>query len=167
MSVREIDDKFKGLRVQRNVNKKTHQKHFSFRIPVRRNGVTAWRDATAAEKLAIRAKAEAYDRKLAIKQKEELEEKPFDPFSGKTNTGVKGIAYRVSKDSQSYEVEAFWLNVSVDKKQHSSNVRLGPRSWAEAWKLIVAKLVTVKGLSPSLHKKLLAAIPSEKKLRSR
>jgi hypothetical protein len=165
MSVREINDKFKGLRVQRNVNKKTHQKHFSYRIPVRRNGVTAWRDATAAEKLAIRCKAEAYDRKLAVKQKEELKEKPFDPFSGKTNTGIKGIAYRTSKDSQGYEVEAFWLNVSVDKRQHSSNVRLGPRSWAEAWKLIVTKLVEVKGLTPAVGKKLVATLPSEKKLR--
>lgn len=165
MSVRELNGKFKGLRVQRTINKKSYQKHFSFRIPLRRNGVTAWRDATAEERRSIIAKAEAYDRKLEIKQEAETEKRVFDPFGSNTNTNIKGIAYRVGKDSQGYDVEAFWLNVSDNGKQHSSSVRLANRSWTDGWKMIVDKLIKVKGLDAATHKKVLAAIPSEKKLR--
>jgi Cu2+-containing amine oxidase len=64
MSIRELDDKFRGLRVQRNINGVSHVKHYSYRIPLFIDGTTTWRAATRAEKKAIAILAEAYDQKL-------------------------------------------------------------------------------------------------------
>ena len=68
MSVREIDDKFQGLRVQRTINGVPHLKHYSYRIPVFTDGITTWRAATRAEKKEIAILAEAYDQELQQKQ---------------------------------------------------------------------------------------------------
>ena len=165
MSVRELDGQFKGLRVSRTINGVSYQKHFTFRIPSLIGGTTKWRDATRTEKREIYALAEAYDKELEFKQANEKIERKFDPFASNTNTDIKGIAYRIGLDSQGYEIEAFWLNVSDNGKQHSSSVRLANRSWDEGWKMIVDKLVKVKELSPATRRKIIAAIPSERKLR--
>ena len=167
MSVREINDKFHGLRVQRIVNGVPHSKHYSFRIPVFTDGTTTWRAATRAEKKELTILAEAYDQELQQKQESEKRFRKFDPFGSNTNTGIKGISYRIGVDSQQYEVEAFWLNLSVDGKQHSSSVRLASRTWEEGWKLIVDKLVKVKELTPSTRRKIMSMIPSERKLRAK
>ena len=64
MSVREVNDKFIGLRVERSIDKVPHVKFFSYRIRVLKNGITTYRNATRAEKKEILAAAEAYDKKL-------------------------------------------------------------------------------------------------------
>jgi hypothetical protein len=42
ISVRELDDKFKGLRVQRTIDDVSHQKHFVFLIPRLVGRTTKW-----------------------------------------------------------------------------------------------------------------------------
>lgn len=163
MSVRAATGKFSGLRVERSIDKKPHIKHFSFRIAKEGGG---WREATPAEIKKITKQAEAYDRKLEAMQKAAVSEKGFDPFESRTNTGIRGISYRIGRDTQGYEVEAFWLNLTHDGKQHSSNVRLANRSWQEGWKLIVDKLCELKSLKPSVKKRIVAAIPNEKQLKA-
>jgi hypothetical protein len=163
MSVRKATGKFSGLRVERSINKTPHIKHFSFRIPDPAGG---WREATPAEIKKITKEAEAYDRKLAAMQKASVAEKGFDPFESRTNTGIRGISYRIGRDTQGYDVEAFWLNLTHDGKQHSSNVRLANREWKEGWKLIVDKLCALKSLKPAVRKRILAAIPNEKNLKA-
>lgn len=167
MSVRELNGKFKGLRVQRTIDGKPKQTHFSFRKPVTRKGVTAWRDATEAERKELWRQAEDLDKKYEALQKASAVKRVFDPFGSNTNTGIKGIGYRVGKDSQGYDVEAFWLNVSDNGKQHSSSVRLAKRTWKEGWTMIVQKLVDVKELDAATHKKILAKMPKEKSLRGK
>lgn len=165
MSILELDGKFKGLRVKRTIDKVVYQKHFSFRIAVKRKGVTVWRSATELELKGIKAKALAYDKQLMLKQDKALATKTYTPFGGNTNTGVLGISYRIGKDRQGYDVEAFWLNLTHEGKQHSSSVRLANRSWAEGWKLIIDRLRKAKNLDTATYKKLLATMPSEKKIR--
>ena len=164
MSVRQATGKFSGLRVERSINKKPHVKHFSFRIKDEATG--KWRDANAKEIKAITKEAEAYDKELAVLQKAAIEEKGFDPFESRTNTGIRGISYRIGRDTQGYEVEAFWLNLTHEGKQHSSNVRLANREWKQGWTLIVDKLVELKGLKPAVKKRILAAMPNEKNLKA-
>lgn len=170
MSVRAYSGAFVGLRVQRSIDKIPHTKHFSFRIPTHEDGVTQWRDATEEEKAAMLKQAEEYDKELAQMQKAAKEKvhanEVFDPFVSRTNTGIRGIAYRISPDSRGYPVEAFWLNLTHDGKPHSSNVRLANRSWKDGWKLIVGKLVELKSLDDKTAKKLLRSIPDEKKLKA-
>ena len=144
MSVREINNKFQGLRVQRTINGETFQKHYSYRIPVFTDGTTTWRAATRAEKKELAILAEVYDQELQQDQESAKKARKFNPLSYLTNTGVKGISYRIGFDSQKYEVEAFWLRILVNGKQHTSAARLACRSWEEGWKLIVNKLVKVK-----------------------
>lgn len=163
MSVRTATGKFSGLRVERSINKKPHIKHFSFRLPADDGG---WREATPAEVKKITKEAEAYDRELAALQQAAVTEKGFDPFESRTNTGIRGISYRIGKDTQGYEVEAFWLNLTHDQKQHSSNVRLANRTWKEGWSLIVDKLCELKELDAATRRKIIKAIPNEKKLKA-
>lgn len=170
MSVRSCSGNFVGLRVQRSVGQETHVKHYSFRIPVYEDGTTKWRDATDEERKELLAQAETYDKELLALQvaakKQAQSEKGFDPFSARNNTGVRGISYRVNKDSLGYDVEAFWLSLTHNGKTHSSNVRLANRSWKDGWALIVHKLVALKDLDAATERKLLKAIPDEKKLKA-
>ena len=58
MSVREVNDKFIGLRVERSIDKVPHVKFFSYRIRVLKNGITTYRNATRAERKYLLAAAE-------------------------------------------------------------------------------------------------------------
>ena len=69
MSVREVNGKFVGLRVERSIDKLPYIKFFSYRIRVLENGITKFRNATRAEKRELLAAAEAYDKKLERLQK--------------------------------------------------------------------------------------------------
>ena len=100
MSVREIKNGFFGLRVQRNINGVSHVKNFSYRVPVFAGGTTTWRGATRLEKKELAVLAEAYDQELQQDQESEKQAKKYDPFSSITNTGIKGISYRIGFDSQ-------------------------------------------------------------------
>ena len=167
MSVREIKNGFFGLRVQRNINGVSHVKNYSYRVPVFAGGTTTWRGATRVEKKEIAVLAEAYDQELQQVQESKKNARKYNPLTTLTNTGVKGISYRIGFDSQKYEVEAFWLRMVVNGKGHTSAARLACRSWEEGWKMIINKLVKVKELSPSTRRKLLEMMPSERKLRIR
>lgn len=167
MSVRELDNKFKGLRVQRVVGGESFVKHFSFRVRQVREGIATWRDATKSERAALHVQAKALDTEYEVLQKNFVKQNTFDPFTSRTNTGIKGIGYRIGKDTQGYEVEGFWLNLSVDGKQHSSSVRLASRSWREGWQLIVQKLVDLKKLDAATHKNILKLLPKENLLRTK
>lgn len=167
MSVRELNGKFKGLRVQRIVSGVPMMQHFSFRLPQVIGGVTTRRDATKQERAALHVQAVALDAEYEVLQRAAATSHTFDPFVSRTNTGIKGIAHRIGKDSQGYAVEGFWLNLSVNGEQHSSSVRLASRSWREGWRLIVQKLVDVKELDEATHKKILAKMPKEKLLRTK
>lgn len=164
MSIREINDKFIGLRVQRNVNKITHQKHFSFRIPVIKDGVTRWRNATRVEKKAIYADALAYDQKLLRLQNKTKIDKIYNPFDGRTNTGIKGISFRSAVDSQGYTYWGFFINTTNYGKQYSGCIRLADRTWRQNWKLAVLRLAEIKKLDHSMLRKLINLVPPEKKL---
>ena len=167
MSVRVIENGFFGLRVQQDINGVSRVKNFSYRVPVFAGGTTTWRGATRVEKKEIAVLAKAYDQELQQVQESAKKARKYNPLSTLTNTGVKGISYRIGFDSQKYEVEAFWLRMVVNGKGHTSAARLACRSWEEGWKLIVNKLVKVKELSPSTRRKLLEMIPSERKLRAK
>ena len=167
MSVREVNDKFIGLRVERSIDKVPHIKFFSYRIRVLKNGITTYRNATRAEKKELLAAAEAYDKKLEKLQKQSKAVKEFDPFSSRTNTGIKGISYRTGKDTQGYEYVGFFVNVLVDGVQHSSSVRMADRTWEENWRLAALRLAKAKKLDKATTKQIILAIPSEKKLRGR
>ena len=166
MSVREVNDKFIGLRVERSIEKVSHVKFFSYRIRVLKNGITTYRNATRAEKKELLAAAEAYDKKLERLQKKS-KQREFEPFNSRTNTGIKGISYRSGKDTQGYEYMGFFINITVDGKQHSSSVRMADRTWEENWRLAVLRLAKVKNLDKATTKQIILAIPSEKKLRWR
>ena len=167
MSVREVNDKFIGLRVERSIEKVPQIKFFSYRIRVLKNGVTTYRNATRAEKKELLAAAEAYDKKLERLQKKSKAQTGFDPFVSRTNTGIKGISYRAGKDTQGYEYVGFFINITADGKQHSSSVRMADRSWEENWRLAPLRLAKVKKLDRATTKQIILAIPSEKKLRGR
>ena len=166
MSVREVNDKFIGLRVERSIEKVSHVKFFSYRIRVLKNGVTTYRNATRAEKKELLAAAEAYDKKLERLQKKS-KQREFEHFNSRTNTGIKGISYRSGKDTQGYEYMGFFINITVDGKQHSSSVRMADRTWEENWRLAVLRLAKVKNIDKATTKQIILAIPSEKKLRGR
>lgn len=166
MSVREVNDKFIGLRVERSIDKVSHVKFFSYRIRLLKNGITTYRNATRAEKKELLAAAEAYDKKLERLQKKS-KQREFEPFNSRTNTGIKGISYRSGKDTQGYEYMGFFINITVDGKQHSSSVRMADRTWEENWRLAVLRLAKVKNLDKATTKQIILAIPSEKKLRWR
>ena len=169
MSVREVNvnEKTIGLRVERSIDKVLSIKFFSYRIRVLKNGVTTYRNATRAEKKELLAAAETYDKKLERLQKKSKAQQGFDPFVSRTNTGIKGISYRAGKDTQGYEYVGFFINITVDGKQHSSSVRMADRSWEENWRLAALRLAKVKKLDRATTKRIILAIPSEKKLRGR
>lgn len=165
MSVREVNNGFIGLRVERSIDKVAHIKSFSYRIRVLKNGVTKYRNATRAEKKELLAVAEAYDKKLERLQRKSKVQKGFDPFNSRTNTGIKGISYRTGNDTQGYEYVGFFINITEDGKQHSSSVRMADRTWEENWRLAALNLAKVKKLDKATTKQIILAIPSEKKLR--
>jgi hypothetical protein len=167
MSIRIMNDRFVGLRVQRTVagEDKPRVKNFSYRIPKRVKGVTRWREATAEEKKKIGEKAKALDAQWEHLQTRARVPREFSPFDTRTNTGVKGIVYATRPDSQGYPVEAFRLYVSHLGKPKTAIVRLKRRTWREGWILIVDHLVKVKGLDVATQETLLARMPSERKLR--
>ena len=113
MSVREVNGKFVGLRVERSIDKLPYIKFFSYRIRVLENGITKFRNATRAEKRELLAAAEAYDKKLERLQKKS-KQREFEPFNSRTNTGIKGISYRAGRDTQGYEYVGFFINITVD-----------------------------------------------------
>ncbi len=169
MSVREITDRFIGLRVQRKVAGETKPriKNFSFRIPVRRQGVTGWRDATETERKEIWARANALDKEWADLQSTASvdHQKTWRPRSDKTNTGVTGIRYKWAPDSQGYMIEAFWVNITVNSKTHAAAVRLSNRTWKAGWTMAVDKLVAFRGLDQQQREHLLKLMPRMNKLR--
>ena len=166
MSVREVNGKFVGLRVERSIDKLPYIKFFSYRIRVLENGITKFRNATRAEKRELLAAAAAYDKKLERLQKKS-KQREFEPFNSRTNTGIKGISYRSGRDTQGYEYMGFFINITVDGKQHSSSVRMADRTWEENWRLAVLRLAKVKNIDKATTKQIILAIPSEKKLRGR
>lgn len=165
MTVREITGVFNGLRVQRSVAGKPVVKNYSFRIPVRKGGATTWRDATESERGRLMALATQYDARLALTQKAQKVVKPFEPYNSQTNTGVRGITYGVQNDGEGYAVEAFWLRVRHNGVQRTAVARLSRREWSEGWSMIVERLAEIKELDASVQTGLLAACPSESKLR--
>ena len=61
----------------------------------------------------------------------------------------------------------FFINITVDGKQHSSSVRMADRTGEENWRLAVLRLAKVKNIDKATTKQIILAIPSEKKLRGR
>lgn len=169
MSVRELTDRFVGLRVQRKIagEDKPRIKNFSFRIPVRRQNVTAWRDADETERREIWARANALDTQWAeLQNVQQAQHKHvFCPRSTRTNTGTTGIRYKWAPDSQGYVIEAFWINVTVSSKTRAASVRLGSRGWTAAWRLAVEKLVQFCDLDAAQAALLIKSVPNMKKLR--
>lgn len=170
MSVRKINSRFVGLRVQRQIpgEARPRVKNFSFRIPVRRGHITAWRDASASEQETLTAKAIQLDTQWEQEQAtaRKAQAKPFDPFeNARTNTGIVGIRYVWTKDSEGYDVEGFWINVSHNKKTYTQSVRLKNRKWADGWKIAAEKLGAIKGLTPAVVKKIIRKRPVEAQLR--
>jgi hypothetical protein len=171
MSVRELKSGFIGLRVQRQIpgEEKPRIKNFSFRIPIFNGGVTSWRAATARERAVILKEAEMLDlkwQKLQTKQAP-LYKREFDPFRARTNTGIVGIRYAWSTDGQGYPVEAFWINLTHEKRTRTGSVRLACRTWSEAWRLAVQKVAAIKELDDKTVRKLVRSMPSEEDLRKR
>jgi hypothetical protein len=160
MSVRELQGKFTGIRVQRTINGKVHLKHYSFKIAEHNGMVTSWRMANESEKDKLRVAAQAYDKQLAELQKSTKEKRPWKPASTRTNTGVKGVAYRYGRDGQGYIVEGFWISV-YNNKQHSAVVRLTKRTWSDGWKAVVKKLNSLLELKASERQVLLSMCPPE------
>lgn len=168
MSVRLLNGRFTGLRVQRKIGATTRIQHFSYKTPVKGSAVAAWRDSTAAEKKVMLKKAEALDKVWEAEQLAAKTPKVFDPFDGAaTNTGCKGIAYRWKVDGQGYDVEAFCVNVvGLDKKQKSESVRLKSRTWREGWEIAVHKLADIKQVDTTTLKRMLNRMPRESILRT-
>lgn len=162
MSVRELSGAYNGLRVQRTIDGETQLKHFSLRIPSHKNGATTWHMAEGAERAAIEKKAQAYDKKLeALQKAAKNKSKKWDPVSTRTNTGVRGVAYRYGRDSQGYIIEGFWISVYYNKKQHSAMVRLANRTWREAWVQVVGHLTKKLKLSAAESAVIARMMPSE------
>ena len=162
MSVRELSGAYNGLRVQRTVDGKIHLEHFSYRIPIHKKGKTEWHIANDTERAAIRKKAEQYDQKLAdMQSKVKKVAKKWQPTSTRTNTGVRGVAYRYGRDGQGYIVEGFWISVYHDNKQLSAMVRLTKRTWSDGWKAVVKKLNSLLELKASERQVLLSMCPPE------
>lgn len=171
MSVRELSSGFVGLRVQRQISgeEKPRIKNFSIRVPTFKDGVTAWRATTARERAVIWKEAEELDlkwQKLQTKQAP-LFKIEFDPFRARTNTGVVGIRYAWSTDGQGYPVEAFWINLTHEKRTRTGSVRLACRTWSEAWRLAVFKVAAIKNIDDKTVRKLVRSMPSEEDLRKR
>lgn len=156
MSKRYVNGPFKGIVVARIINGVQHRETFSFRIKAEKG----WRDATEAEKAALERAADAADARLAALQHKASTAFAYSPTSGHSNTGVRGISWRVGKDREGYPVEAFWLSLRHEGKQHSYYVRTTSMSWEEAWEKVVTRLGELKKLSRKEVRALKAAVPS-------
>ena len=117
MSVREVNDKFIGLRVERSIDKVPHVKFFSYRIRVLKNGITTYRNATRAEKKEILAAAEAYDKKLKDCRKNQ---RPKKALIHSLVGPIQGSKEFPTERAKIPKVMNMWASSSISRKGESS-----------------------------------------------
>lgn len=171
MSISLLNGRFVGLRVRRKIanEDKPRVRYFSFRVASTENGLTSWREVTKKERTALERQARELDAEWAEAQRagRVASTKPFDPFAGRTNTGIKGLSYGRRFDGDGYEVEGLWISVRHDGRPVTAGVRSSNLKWKDAWRQAVTRLAEIKGLDKSTLKKMIAACPQKPEVDSK
>lgn len=169
MSIRNFKSGTGGVRIQIKMPYEARPRvvEFPYLVPLAAADGSGWRAASRKEKLVISGRAVAL-RELWVQERLDSLSDPtrvFNPWDTTTNTGIKGIAYSRLIDSEGYHAEAFRCNVYHHGRQHTAVVRLGRRTWEDAWARAVDRIADIKELSKATRRSMHTCTPCESRLR--
>lgn len=169
MSIRENPGRYKGLRVRRQIPGEARPRvmYFSYYVSAKTAYGNSRREATDGEKAGLWMQAFQMDEQWEEDQRvAKLKEiRVFDPFHTRSNTGVKGIMYKMRLDARGYRAEGFCCSLQHKGRRYSAEVRLSRRTWKDGWRQAVEYLAHVRAIGPQQVKAMMRAIPDESALR--